>query len=160
MMPAKHCNKRSQVMAKCSAHGAEVGTLHFLTYSKRWMSDGVILKHGGFGWKLHTRCKPGVNVGAHFREAEAHMAASRARHPARTAYINLLHSMAGMTMRWKLHAAVNLMPDDCDGVWSECCDGYGDNIHADVDEVGELCRAYVAALGEAREAKSPVSREV
>jgi hypothetical protein len=32
-----------------------------------------------------------------------------------------------------------MMPDDCDGVWSECCDGYGDNIRADVDDVAKLC---------------------
>jgi hypothetical protein len=27
-------------------------------------------------------------------------------------------------------------------VWSECCDGYSDNIHADVDEIAKLCRLY------------------
>jgi len=45
------------------------------------------------------------------------------------------------------------MPDDCDGVWSEACDGFGDNISADVDEVGNLCRLYKNALAESADVK-------
>jgi hypothetical protein len=40
------------------------------------------------------------------------------------------------------------MHDDIDGVWSEACDGYGDNVHADIDEIAKLCRLYEAAMRE------------
>ena len=46
------------------------------------------------------------------------------------------------------------MPDDPDGVWSEACDGYGDNISADVDEVAALCELYKLAENEQRALKS------
>jgi hypothetical protein len=148
-------------MAKLSAHGSIVGTLHFVSYSKRWMSDGHILRNGGDGWKLHAKLQAGVDVAEHFRKAESHMAQSRASRPARAAYIKLLHGMAGVATRWKLHTAVSLMPNDPDGVWSECCDGYGDNVHADLDDVCELCRAYEAMEREAAEARalSPATAE-
>ena len=54
----------------------------------------------------------------------------------------MLHSLAGVGKAWKLHACVQLMHNDVDGVWSECCDGYSDNVHADVDEIAKLCRLY------------------
>lgn len=47
-----------------------------------------------------------------------------------------------------MHAAVQMMPGDPDGVWSEACDGYGDNVSADVDDVVALCRAYKVAMME------------
>jgi hypothetical protein len=46
------------------------------------------------------------------------------------------------------------MPDDCDGVWSEACDGYGDNVSADVDEVAQLCALYKLALSESDAVKA------
>ena len=48
------------------------------------------------------------------------------------------------------------MPEDYDGVWSECCDGYSDNVHADIDEIAELCQLYLAAIeeGKAQKVKS------
>ncbi|NTU52267.1 MAG: hypothetical protein HGA97_00910 [Chlorobiaceae bacterium] len=54
--------------------------------------------------------------------------------------------VAGLGKAWKLHAAIQLLGDDVDGIWSECCDGFGDNVHADVDEIAELVRLYAAAL--------------
>ena len=63
--------------------------------------------------------------------------------------------MAGLSKRWKLEAAVSMMPEDPDGVWSEACDGYCDNVHADIDEVAHLCRLYLTALDEAESYKQP-----
>ena len=58
-------------MAKISAHGAIVGTVEYVTRAKRYMSDGVILKNDGFGWKLYGKVKP------HLTPAEAHSACAR-----------------------------------------------------------------------------------
>ena len=133
-------------VAKVSAHGSIVGTIEYLTHAKRYMSDGVILKNIGFGWKLAGKVKPTVPVDQAARNAAEHLARQLHDKPAVAEYRRLLHDMAGLGKRWKLHQAVQMMPDDCDGVWSECCDGYGDNVHADVDDVAELCRAYQCML--------------
>jgi hypothetical protein len=135
-------------MAKVSAHGAEIGTVYFLKSAKRYMSDGVVLKNAGFGWKLGGKLKAGVSPQEAFEAAQSKQAESHKNRPAYAAYRAELHSMAGLSKRWKLHAAVSLMPDDCDGVWSEACDGYGDNCSCSVDEVSHLCRLYKVALME------------
>jgi hypothetical protein len=139
-------------MARVSAHGREIGTIYLTTRALRYMSDGVILKNCGFGWKLGGKVKEGTPEQA-YAAAVAKQEAFFIERPAAKAYRRLLHDLAGMSVRWKLHAAVQLMPDDCDGVWSEACDGYGDNCSCSVDEVGELCRAFKIALAEADETK-------
>ncbi len=135
-------------MAKLRAHGHEVGTILLTTSAKRYMSDGKILKNAGFGWKLFATVKEGIPVADAFQRGKARAEAYLAAHPALAAYRKELHDMAPLSKRWKLDAALRMMPDDPDGVWSECCDGYGDNISADVDEVVVLCRLYCAAVSE------------
>jgi len=136
-------------MAKLSAYGRiEIGTVYKLTSAKRYMSDGTVLKNIGFGWKVSGKVKPGFMPLDAYTKAAANQARALAENPAYSAYYKALHDMAGLSKRWKLHAAIELMPEDCDGVWSEVCDGYGDNVHADVDEIGQLCRLYLAAMAE------------
>jgi hypothetical protein len=135
-------------MAKVSAHGREIGTVYFTTHAKRYMSDGVILKNQGFGWKLGGKLKAGVTPQQAYDAQMGHQRKFAAEHPAAAAYKIELHSLCGLSKRWKLHAAVQMMPDDCDGVWSECCDGYGDNVSADCDEIAALCRLYKSAMDE------------
>ena len=110
-------------MAKISAHGKIIGTIFLTTSAKRYMSDGAILKNIGFGWKIYGKVKPGVDPAAAFEHAANRETAFRLARPCAAAYKKELHSLAGMNTRWKLHAAVQLMPDDPDGVWSEACDG-------------------------------------
>jgi hypothetical protein len=140
-------------MAKISAHGIEIGTIEYTSKAKRYMSDGVILVNIGFGWKIYGKIKDGATPNAAFQVAKEKQRILLAGRPAFSAYRKLLHDMAGLSKRWKLHAAVELLHDDPDGVWSEACDGYSDNVHADLDEVCELCRAYQAAITEARDGK-------
>ncbi len=137
-------------MAKIAAHGKEIGTVYLTTKAKRYMSDGKILVNHGFGWKLGPKLKPGVTVQEAYRHQVERSRQFAEKHPCAAAYKRELHAMCGISKRWKLHAAITTMPDDCDGVWSECCDGYGDNISADVDEVGALCRLYQAAVEEGK----------
>jgi hypothetical protein len=142
-------------MAKLSAYGrTEIGTVSKLTSAKRYMSDGTVLKNIGFGWKVAGKVKPGFTPEQAFAKAAANQARALADNPAYAAYYKAIHATAGLSMRWKLHTTIELMPEDCDGVWSECCNGYGENVCADVDAIGELCRLYLAAIAEneAREA--------
>lgn len=135
-------------MAKVSAHGEIIGTLEYLTHAKRFMSDGVVLVNQGFGWKLRGKIKPELTPQQAFENAKSRLDARLRDRPAVAVYRAELHAMAGVGKRWKLHAAVQMMPDDADGVWSEACDGYGDNVCASVDEVAVLCRAYKVAMME------------
>ena len=140
-------------MAKCKAHGAEIGTIYKLTSARRYMTDGVVLKNGGFGWKLAGKVKAGIESFDAYQRAAARYDHNLAENPEFAAYRKELHAMAGLGKRWKLHMAVEAMPDDCDGVWSEACDGYGDNVCADIDEVSNLCRLYLAAVSAKRAAR-------
>ena len=141
-------------MAKLSANGVEVGTIYTLRAAKRYMSNGVVLKNIGFGWKRHGKLKAGFTPEQAYALALENQTKALAARPAFAAYRKELHSMTGLCNRWKLHTAVELMPDDCDGVWSEACDGYGDNVSADVDEVGNLCRLYLNAMAESDSVKA------
>lgn len=142
-------------MAKLSAFGrTEIGTVYKLTSARRYMTDGTVLRNGGFGWKVAGKVKPGFTPKEAYERAAASQTRALAENPAYSAYYKALHDMAGMSKRWQLHAAIELMPEDCDGVWSECCDGYGDNVSADIDEISELCRLYLAALEENKARKT------
>ena len=135
-------------MAKLSAHGECVGTIDYISESKRYMSDGVILKNIGFGWKLAGKVKPYLNPLTVYQTAKAKYEIALESRPALAAYRKAIHEACGLSKRWKLVTAIELMPDDADGVWSEACDGYSDNVHLDVDEVAELCRLYSACVAE------------
>jgi len=135
-------------MAKVSAHGSIIGTIEFTTTSKRYMSDGAVLKNYGNGWKLAGKVKAGIDPERAYKNAVAFQAEFMAQRPALAKYRKELHGLCGISKRWKLHTAIQLMPDDADGVWSSACDDYCDNVNADVDEIGALCRMYLAACAE------------
>lgn len=134
-------------MAKLHSQGRTVvGEIEGLTRSTRYMSDRAILRNIGFGWKVYGRIKAQFTPEEAYARAKATQEKALNARPAYVKYKEALHNLAGLSKRWKLHAAVEMMPRDPDGVWSEACDGYGDNVHADVDEVAELCRLYCLAI--------------
>ena len=132
-------------MARLSKHGREIGRIDGLVRIRAYFENGEILKNEGHGWKLYGKIKPGINPREVFAKHKANHEQKIKDNPAAAEYRRLLHSLAGISKRWKLNLAVKLMPDDPDGVWSEVCDGYADNVSASVDEIAELCRAYKAA---------------
>lgn len=142
-------------MARVSAHGHEIGTVEFTTKAKRYMSDGTILVNKGFGWKIGPKLKPGVTPEQAYASQKAKQEQFLRERPFMAAYRKALHDLAGLSKRWKLDLAVSVMPQDPDGVWSEACDGYSDNIHADISEICELCNAYQLAVRECEQLKQP-----
>jgi hypothetical protein len=136
-------------MAKLSAHGIEVGRVSYTTYTKAYTSDKTVLKNHGDGWKLAGKVKPEFSVEYAFNQATERLKKWEREHPFGLAYKKELHNLASQSKRLRLHTVIQLMYDDCDGVWSECCDGY-DSIHADLDEINELCKLYALALSENR----------
>ena len=144
-------------MAKLSAHGKEIGRVTFTTFAKAYMADGAILKNSGDGWKRYAKVKDGITPQqAYERQLRAQEEFLAAR-PCMAAYRKELHAMAGLGKAWKLHTAIQLLGDDVDGIWSEACDGYGDNVHADVDDVANLARLYSAAMEEQAELRDPTN---
>lgn len=141
-------------MAKLSAHGTEIGRIKYTTKIDAYFSDGKVLRNEGFGWKLKFKVKEGRTPQEAYDKAITYQQEKLANRPFFKAYRKELHSIAGISKAWKLHAAVQVMHDDPDGAWSETCDGYGDNVSADIDEVSELCRLYELAMSESKEIKA------
>ncbi len=131
-------------MAKLSAHGTIIGKIRLLTFEKAYMSDGHILQNNGQGWRLYKKIKDGISPIEVYKKQKEKVDRVLLDNPCLADYRKKLHSLAGVNKAYKLHIAIQLMPDDPDGVWSEVCDGYGDNIHAGIDEVSDLCSAYKA----------------
>jgi len=138
-------------MAKLSVHGQEIGRITALTSVKAYFSDGKILKNIGFGWKLHAKVKDGIDPVFAYEKAVNRQNENLKTKPALKDYKKALHSLAGVNKRWKLHQTIALMHDDADGVWAECCNGYSENVHADIGEISQLCALYVEALNESKE---------
>jgi hypothetical protein len=134
-------------MARLSKHGREIGRIHMLTRTGAYMSDGSILINDGNGWRVGFTIKGANVIDAYQRMLEAQQQADR-DYPAAAAYRRELHRLAGMSVRWKLHEAVRLVPGDPDGVWTEACNGWGVRATASVDEVVELCRLFRAKRAE------------
>jgi hypothetical protein len=135
-------------MARLSKHGSELGRIHLVVKTAAYMSDGSILVNEGFGWRLTHKIKSGYTpADVYARRLELQQQADR-DYPAAAAYRRELHRLAGMSVRWKLHGAVKLMPNDPDGVWGEACDCYGAKASASLAEVIELCRLYEAKRAE------------
>jgi hypothetical protein len=135
-------------MAKLSAHGTEIGRIEFVAYRKAYFSDGAILKDSGFGWKLHAKVKAGIDPAQAFENAKSKAAAFLRQRPAFAEYRRFIHSLAPLSRRWKLITALHAMPDDTDGIHSECCNGHYDDIDADLDDIVKLCELYRAACKE------------
>ena len=134
-------------MAKLSAHGKEIGRINYTTCSKAYMQDGTILKNSGFGWKVFGKCK--INPQEVYEKALTQHKDFIGKRPCLAAYRTHLHALAGMGKAWKLQAAIELLGDDVDGIWSEVCDGYGDNVHASVEEIEHLVKLYNDSVHEA-----------
>ena len=132
-------------MARLCKHGAEIGRIEKLLSTRAYFEDGTILSNAGTGWKLRGKLKAGL-VPA---EAHAKAAASYQEHlatrPSFAAYRKALHDAAGRGLRWRLHTAIQLMPDDCDGVWSTMDD---ERESFSLEEIAALCRAYKSAVEE------------
>lgn len=143
-------------MAKLSAKGrVEIGRVEYLSKTSAYFTNGDVLANQGFGWKEWGKVKAGVDPLGAYQRAIANQAKFLLEHPAYAAWRSAVMDAAPLSRRWRLVAAIKLMPEDPDGVWSEVCDGYGDNLSLSIDEVVELCKLYRAS-----EAAHKSSKEV
>jgi len=132
-------------MAKLSAHGEKLDQLEYAGFRLALMADGKILKNYGDGWKLYKSTKPGVNVREHMAKKRELYNQKMAECPAYASLVKGLAALFPMKSRHMVKVAIEMMPDDPDGVWSSIED-YGMSVG--IDEVVELCRNYVAGQKE------------
>jgi hypothetical protein len=128
-------------MATLKKHGSLLGKAHYLTFDVAYMSDGHNLKNGGYGWRRHKRWKAGADIQAAVKSSLALHAAREQSMPLWCEYRRQLHAACPLSLRWKMHATIQLMPDDADGVWSTMDDF---QHHFGVGEIIRLCAAYRA----------------
>jgi len=135
-------------MAKLSAHGVEIGRIEYIGKVKAYFADGKVLVNYGHGWKVAGKLKAGLTPESAYQNAKDNLARLLSDRPALAEYREFILRLAGIGERWKLVQCLQIMSSDPDGIWSECCDGYCDNVHADFDEISTLCRLYELAVSE------------
>ena len=139
-------------MAKLSAHGAELFRVEFSTYRLAYMSDGSILRDCGGGWKTYKKIKTGFAIHTHVESVRQHFAVVTPDRVCRAHFREtLVREFPCLQTRIQVVTAIELMPDDPDGVWSTLED-YGAEV--DLDTVVNLCRGYQAAIAEGKAARA------
>jgi hypothetical protein len=139
-------------MAKLSAHGAELFRVEFSTYRLAYMSDGSILRDCGGGWKTYKKIKAGLDIRTHVESVRQHFAVVTPDRVCRAHFRETLaREFPCLETRIKVVTAIELMPDDPDGVWSTLED-YG--TEADLDTVIKLCQTYKSAHAEGKAARA------
>ena len=138
-------------MAKLSAHGHELGRIELTTSILAYMSDGHILRHDGTNWHLYKRVKAGFDPMKVFEKAKKRADEILTQRPALAEYHRQLKEVAGRQNVARLHALVELLDDDIDGLWSEIHDVLDRAASTSVEEVRDLVRAYQAVIAERRQ---------
>ena len=137
-------------MAKKSAHGNELYLHVGITSKRAYMSDGQILINRGMGWKLHAKVKDGINPIEVANNARQHDLTCPQRRPAYYRMLKLFQDLVSFTDAWKVLAAIEVMPDDADGVWSALDDEYSSRGRYSIEDIVQLCEAYRSAQDESR----------
>lgn len=128
-------------MAKLSAHGVELARRETPNSRIAVMSDGQIMRNYGQGWKLWKKLKPGVDA---VQYAAKFKAKTEAIPREVQSYISALIDACDLEHRARLNMAIELMPNDPDGVWSEF-DNY-EGYELDLDDIVKACRCYEWAI--------------
>ena len=122
-------------MARLSDHGTRLASMEFSDCRIAIMSDGVVLRNQGAGWKAWKRVKAGVDPAAYAAKASV---AYTARPAEVHGYIRALAAACDLAHRAQLNALVDQMPEDPDAVWSMFEDAsYG----LQIEDVARCCRA-------------------
>jgi len=134
-------------MAKLSAHGDELYRIKTVQYEQSYRSDGYVLRNYGNGWKVRGTIKDGMTPAEGANRARQRTNEKRQKFPAYARFVDLA-SQYGLKNRSLAMTAIEVMPDDPDGVWSTLDDWYEVRGCFSFDDINELCVAYHAALDE------------
>jgi hypothetical protein len=121
-------------MAKLSARGrTELARFEYASKRIARMSDGNILVSYGRGWSQYGKLKPGIDPATSAREAQA-------KYDARPVEFHLY-----IKALMNACAAITLMPEDADGVWSTLDDRHFGS-GPDLEDCVRACRAYQSLM--------------
>lgn len=145
-------------MATIYKHGGEVGRIDKLTFSMLFCEDGKILRNHGAGWRIWRKVKQDVVCGVHgaYRRCRDDYAANLEAMPAFAHWRRLVHEFP-LRKRALVVYAVQHLPEDPDGLWSELEDMGCPVSHG---EANALLHAYRAANAEAKAQVHPTAPQV
>lgn len=139
-------------MATICKHGGSVGRIDKLTFSMLFCADGKVLRNDGAGWRLWRKLKldaakmDGGPAGVYARCRDEY-AAKLSAMPAFAHWRRLVHEFP-LKKRALVVSAVQHLPEDPDGLWSELEDMGCPVSHG---EANALLHAYRMANIEAKE---------
>jgi hypothetical protein len=130
-------------MANLSAHGTELDRFEYATCRVVVMSDGAILRDRGDGFRTYRKVNPKLTPRKSAVLRRLSYNARMAACPTWELYIMALRKEAGtLKNRGELHAIIQLMPHDPDGIWSTMEDA-GEGGGRSLDDICNLCELYV-----------------
>ena len=125
-------------MATLSKHGAFIKVSN-LRFDIAYCEDGKILRNYGNGWKLHAKLKPGVNWKEYAQRQADNIKALPGEYQR---FRSMLFRMGKpLKARTIIIAALELLSDDIDGLYSELGDM---GLHYGFDELQALADAFKA----------------
>lgn len=131
-------------MATLKKHGKQLGRIHYGKFDRVYYQDGTILENSGFGWTVWGKVKPGIDPAQAHTDRVTALKELYAERPALKRYTDLLRDIP-LSWRWKFVAALDIMPTDPDGIWSEMDDA---GHHMDLEDINDICKARTAAQQE------------
>ena len=130
-------------MATLSKHGQEIGRLETVRYTKAFFVSGDILINRGDGWKVYGKVKDGFSIYDLYNKAKDAQTKTLSEHPHFANWRKEITRFP-LSKRWMVITAIELMPDDPDGVTVELQDlGH---MNVTFDECNDLCRLYKLAM--------------
>jgi len=132
-------------MARLCKHGQEIGRVETVGKTFAYFANGDVLANSDGSWRIHGKVKPESTPTQAYENHKAKIVRICREKPAYAEYRHAVMQAAPVSTRWKLLAAMEVLGDDIDGIWSETCDGYRDNLHLSVEEVAEVVRLRKAA---------------
>lgn len=142
-------------MATLSKHGEHV-IIEYVWYRKAYCADGAVLVNYGDGWKVSARLNDGFDWKTVAIRKIKDRDAMYCECPAFARFANLVNALVGgYCNRPIVKAALSLLSDDPDGMWSELNDHgrYGNDaaLELSIDDCVKLCRGCTAAVAELKE---------
>ena len=144
-------------MARLSAHGRELFRAEYLTMRVSHRSDGHLLRNIGNGWKVWKKCKATANPEAVADRAKARLSERENRERLYFEFQRLLFDLVPFRARFLVVTAMDLLPDDPDGLYSELSgtiNRYPYDTELSLEDCVDLCRALKLADAEKLQAEN------
>lgn len=138
-------------MASLNKNGTELFRLHLLREDRSYRSNGVVLINRGFGWK---KGKTYEDIHSIIAQRKAKEEQVKRDFPCFVEYRKAVQNEFPLSIRWKYLAAVEMLGDDLDGIWSTLDD---DRISVSIENIAHIHNLRAASLLEMKHSKDPIN---